>query len=203
MFGYENIKDTAKYLETLKESGTEFEIYSKFERIKARQGRHGEPVLFRTLKSLENPLALNLGRRAEIKRKILIVNNDPVTGKPDWIVEASTPGEYYLLSDSKFMMKYELDKRNTNLLGQSQFSIFQPSGGYVYAVPVDKKITFINDKGKRMRLQKDDYLIMSNNKKIKGMSKEAFDGLYARSYKNGKFYDDKYNLDIPQKVKSR
>lgn len=134
---------------------------AKFARIQARQGRVGEEVITKMANGLE-----------ETKN---IVKIDEKTGEPGWIV-TNPDGEEYIVEDSTFQKKYEIDSENP--------SQYKPKGGPVLASPINENIEFDAPWGEKMKIEAGGSLILSGPKDIYGIQKAEFKNTYASTGKS-------------------
>lgn len=93
----DNIK---KYVISLKEAGKEAKPYKKFAKVQAVRGEEGQELVT----VMKNGLV-------ETKN---VVKLDEKTGMPDYIV-TNPSGEQYLVKDSTFNKKYEIEDINNNI----------------------------------------------------------------------------------------
>jgi hypothetical protein len=161
------IQDISKYLKDLVESGQAIPVEAaKFSRIEARQGEIGEMV--------QTVLA---DGTVETERP---VEADEKTGKPGWVVKNVNTPEQWIISDSTFTKKYEIDPENP--------AQYKPKGGPMIAVQVQEDLTFQppNWGGYTQTLNADGFLLMDPNNPIDiyGIGKDEFDQTYALTEKS-------------------
>lgn len=134
---------------------------AKFARIKARQGTVGEEVMTQMANGLE-----------ETKNTVKI---DKTTGEPGWIV-TNPDGEEYIVEDSIFKKKYEIDPENP--------SQYKPKGAPVLSSTIDEHIEFTAPWGETMRIEAGGSLILSDLNDIYGIQKAEFENTYATTGKH-------------------
>lgn len=133
----------------------------KFARIQARQGKLGEELITRMANGLE-----------ETRNTVKL---DKETGEPGWIV-TNPSGEKYIMNDSTFKKKYEIDPENP--------SQYKPKGGPVLSFLVNENIEFNSHWGETMKLEAGGYLVASEPQKIYGVQKDEFKKTYASTGKD-------------------
>lgn len=102
-----------------------------------------------------------------------IVGIDEITKKPDWIVKKLTGPGQWIIKDSIFMSKYELDPE--------QPGVFKPKEGPLVAAQIPEDITFVSPmNGDIQSIKVDGFLLMdpTNLEKVYGMEKEDFYSTY-------------------------
>lgn len=127
----------------------------KFARITARQGKDGEEVVTMMQNGLE-----------ETRN---VVSLDEKTGEPGWIV-TNPGGEQYIVSDSVFKKKYEIDPENPEQ--------YKPKGGPVLSVKVEEDIEFAAPWGEMMRIEAGGSLIVNGRNDIYGIQAKEFEDTY-------------------------
>lgn len=135
----------------------------KFARIQARQGKLGEEVITKMANGLE-----------ETKNT---VKADEKTGKPGWIV-TNPDGEEYIVDDSNFQKKYEIDSENP--------SQYKPKGEPVLSSHINENIEFDAPWGEKMKIEAGGSLILSGPKDIYGIQKNEFENTYTSTGKDKK-----------------
>lgn len=122
---------------------------AKFTRIHARQGYVGEKIITTIANGLE-----------ETKN---IVKIDEKTGNPGWVV-TNPNGEKYIIEDSVFQEKYELDNENPTQ--------YKSKGNPVLATQIDEHIEFTAPWGEIMKIEAGGSLILNNQNDIYGIQKK-------------------------------
>lgn len=141
-------------------------IAVKFAKIIARQGIVGQKVESFT----ENGLS----------EKVSTVELDEVTNQPGWIatkvdlegniiIDEFGHKNQWIISDSEFIKKYEIDLENPTL--------FKPKGGPQVFVEIQDSIVF-NQRGSEMNVEKGGFLNITNIDNIYGISKRDFEDTY-------------------------
>lgn len=131
---------------------------AKFARIRARQGNVGE-VVDTILDNTTN-----------------IVRLDEKTGEPGWIV-TNPGGEEYIVDDSAFKKKYEIDPDNP--------SQYKPKGGPVLSTPLNENIEFVAPWGENMQVPAGGSLILNGPTDIYGVHPEAMKATYRSTGRDG------------------
>lgn len=131
-------------------------LYEKTARIQAVQGTVGEEVVT----TMKNGLV-------ETKN---VVHLDEKTGNPGWIV-TNPDGEKYIVEDSVFQKKYEIDPENP--------AQYKPVGGPVQCVVVNEDISFLAPWGEEMNIAAGGVLVLAGENDIYGIQAEEF----ARTYR--------------------
>lgn len=136
---------------------------AKFARIRARQGSLGEEIITKMANGLE-----------ETRNT---VTTDEKTGEPGWIV-TNPDGEEYIVADSTFKKKYEIDPENPEL--------YKPKGGPVLSSQINENIEFNAPWGEIMKIEAGGSLILSGPQDIYGIQKNEFENTYASTGKDKK-----------------
>ena len=136
---------------------------AKFARIRARQGSLGEEIITKMANGLE-----------ETRNT---VTADEKTGEPGWIV-TNPDGEEYIVADSTFKKKYEIDPENPEL--------YKPKGGPVLSSQINENIEFNAPWGEIMKIEAGGSLILSGPQDIYGIQKNEFENTYASTGKDKK-----------------
>lgn len=142
----------------------------KFARIIARQGTVGEQIVTWSVDEAGKP----------IQEKVGTVELDEKTGKPGWIAtkvdEAGKPiidtnghSNDWIIDDSTFIKKYELDPANTIL--------FRPKGGIQVFVQINENIA-LKQWGEEMQIAAGGYINITDPDDMYGISKRDFDDTY-------------------------
>jgi len=142
----------------------------KYARIIARKGTVGEEVISWSVD--EN------GK--ELKEKVDQVSLDDTTKEPGWIVtKTSENGEVildenghpneWIISDSKFKSKYEIDSENPGL--------YKPVGGPQIFVEIPVNIT-LEQWGSKMNIAAGGFINITNPSDMYGISKRDFEDTY-------------------------
>lgn len=159
---FKKIDNIAEYVrEGIKSGRLTVEEVAKFARIQARQGELGEEVVTKMANGLEET------RNA--------VKLDVKTGKPGWIV-TNPDGEQYIVEDSVFKKKYEIDPQNP--------AQYKPKGGPVLSSPINEHIEFQAPWGETMRIECGGSLVLSGPNDIYGIQKDEFEHTYASTGKD-------------------
>ena len=136
---------------------------TKVSRIEARQGTIGEKVS-----------TILADGTVEVESREVTV--DPETGEPGWIVKNVNSPEQWIVSDSKFKKKYELDTEN------AKDNVYKPKGGKMLAVEVTEniEITPPNWGGEKQVINKGGYLLIdpNNTRDIYGIGRDEFNNTY-------------------------
>ena len=103
------------------------------------------------------------------------VKLDEKTGEPGWIV-TNPDGEEYIVEDSIFKKKYEIDPENPTQ--------YKPKGGPVLSSPIDEHIEFEAPWGETMKLEAGGSLILNGPNDIYGIQKAEFDNTYSTTGKD-------------------
>lgn len=138
----------------------------KFARIVARQGVVGQEVESFTANGLSE--------------KVAVVELDEVTKQPGWIAtKVDSEGNIiidefghknqWIISDSVFTKKYEIDPENPTL--------FKPKGGPQVFVEIQDNIT-LEQWGSEMNVEKGGFINITNADDMYGISKRDFDDTY-------------------------
>lgn len=159
---FKKIDNIAEYVrEGIKSGRLTVEEVAKFARIQARQGKLGEEVVTKMANGLEET------RNA--------VKLDGKTGEPGWIV-TNPDGEQYIVEDSVFKKKYEIDPQNP--------AQYKPKGGPVLSSPINEHIEFQAPWGETMRIECGGSLVLSGPNDIYGIQKDEFEHTYASTGKD-------------------
>ena len=134
---------------------------AKFARIHARQGTLGEEIITKMSNGLE-----------ETKNFVKI---DEKTGELGWIV-TNPDGEQYIVDDSTFKKKYEIDPENP--------SQYKPKGGPVLSSPINEHIEFEAPWGETMKIECGGSLVLSGPNDIYGIQKDEFEHTYSSTGKD-------------------
>lgn len=164
------IDNMKEYVISLKEEGKEAYAYKKFAKVQAVRGVVGQEVIT----TMKNGLV-------ETKN---VVSTDEKTGLPDYIV-TNPSGEQYLVKDSTFNKKYEIEDKENN--------VFRAKGGIQVFMQIDEDVTFVAPWGEEMTIKKGGYLNITNPTDIYGVQEDEFNETYAEVDENGDFKDNKYN----------
>ena len=163
--------DVLTYVKNGLESGTLVPIQAeKFARIMARPGTIGEEVISWSVDSAGN----------EIKEKVDTVSLDEDTNNPGWIVtktdengniilDSNGHSNEWIISDSTFQKKYEIDGDNPTL--------FKPKGGVQTFVQIPDNI-ILNQWGSDMMIAAGGYINITNIDDMQGISKRDFEDTY-------------------------
>lgn len=159
---FKKVDNIAEYVrEGIKSGRLTVEEVAKFARIQARQGELGEEVVTKMANGLEET------RNA--------VKLDGKTGEPGWIV-TNPDGEQYIVEDSVFKKKYEIDPQNP--------AQYKPKGGPVLSSPINEHIEFQAPWGETMRIECGGSLVLSGPNDIYGIQKDEFEHTYASTGKD-------------------
>jgi len=165
---FKKVDNILEYVTEGIESG-EFTVdeVAKFARINARQGELGQEVVTKMANGLE-----------ETRNTVKL---DKKTGQPGWIV-TNPGGEEYIVEDSVFNKKYELDPENN--------SQYKPKGEPVLATQISEDISFVapwkddEEKDIIMNIAAGGYLILAGEKDIYGIQNEEFNDTYKPTEKS-------------------
>lgn len=159
---FKKIDNISEYVkEGIKSGKLTVDEVAKFARIQARQGTLGEEVVTNMANGLE-----------ETKNTVKI---DEKTGEPGWIV-TNPDGEEYIVEDSVFKAKYEIDPENP--------SQYKPKGEPVLSSSVNEHIEFKAPWGEDMKLEAGGSLILNGPNDIYGIQKDEFNNTYASTGKD-------------------
>lgn len=159
---FKKIDNITEYVrEGIKSGKLTVEEVAKFARIHARQGLLGEEVITKMANGLE-----------ETRNSVKI---DEKTGEPGWIV-TNPDGEEYIVEDSNFKKKYEIDPKNPEQ--------YKPKGGPVLSTPINEHIEFVAPWGETMKIQAGGSLILNGPNDIYGIQKAEFENTYSSTEKN-------------------
>lgn len=142
----------------------------KYARIIARKGKVGDIVTTWSVDSEGN----------EIKEKVGIVELDETTKEPGWIVTKSDESgnvivdknnhpNQWIIGDSKFKKKYEVDPENP--------SLFKPTGGVQTFVKIGDDI-ILHQWGEDMQIAAGGYINITDRGDMYGISGRDFDDTY-------------------------
>lgn len=134
---------------------------AKFARIIARQGKVGEEIV-------------TIMKNGNLETKN-VVKIDEKTGEPGWIV-TNPDGEQYIVEDSNFKKKYEIDPENPEQ--------YKPKGGPVLSAKIDEDIEFLAPWGESMRIYAGGSAIISGKNDIYGIQKDEFNNTYKSTQKD-------------------
>lgn len=159
---FKKIDNIAEYVkEGIKSGKLTVEEVAKFARIHARQGLLGEEIVTKMANGLE-----------ETRNT---VTADEKTGEPGWVV-TNPDGEEYIVEDSIFKKKYEIDPENPEQ--------YKPKGGPVLSSPINENIEFDAPWGETMKIETGGSLILSGPSDIYGIQKAEFENTYASTGKD-------------------
>lgn len=154
---FKKVDNIAEYVrEGIKSGRLTVEEVAKFARIQARQGTLGEEVVTKMANGLE-----------ETRNSVKL---DEKTGEPGWVV-TNPDGEQYIVEDSTFKKKYEIDPENP--------AQYKPKGGPVLSSPINEHIEFEAPWGETMRIECGGSLVLSGPNDIYGIQKDEFEHTYA------------------------
>ena len=163
--------DVANYVRQGLENKTlEPIVAEKFARIIAKQGNVGDQVISWSVDSQGN----------EIQEKVDQVKLDKTTNEPGWIVtKVDENGELivdnnehlnqWIIEDSTFKKKYEVDLENPGL--------FKPTGGPQVFVQIKDNI-ILNQWGSDMQIAAGGYINITNPNDLYGISQRDFEDTY-------------------------
>ena len=163
--------DVASYVKQGIESGSMVPRQAeKFARIIARQGNVGETVISWSVDAQGN----------EVQEKVAQVGLDSQTGQPGWvatkvdeqgnvIVDINNHANQWIIDDSTFKRKYELDPENQGL--------FRPTGGPQIFVQIPDNI-ILNQWGSDMRIAAGGFINITNANDMYGISQRDFEDTY-------------------------
>lgn len=155
--------DIIAYVKAGIENGTlAFEEAKKFQRIIARQGQVGEKI----------QTILADGTVETEPREVKLDEN---TGQPGWVVKNVNGPEQWIIEDSVFKKKYEIDPENPE--------IFKPKGGPMLAAQVSEPLTFhppMWSDGQIQNINAGAYILVdpTDNRDIYGIGEEEFHNTY-------------------------
>ena len=159
---FKRVDNIAEYVrEGIKSGRLTVDEVAKFARIHARQGSLGEEIVTKMANGLE-----------ETKNT---VTADEKTGEPGWVV-TNPDGEEYIVPDSTFKKKYEIDPENPEQ--------YKPKGGPVLSSPINEHIEFNAPWGEVMKIEAGGSLILSGPEDIYGIQKAEFENTYASTGKD-------------------
>ena len=163
--------EVVKYVKQGIENGTMIPRQAeKFARIIARQGNLGEMVISWSVDDQGN----------EIQEKVDQVQIDEQTKQPGWIVtKVDNEGNViinnnghsneWIISDSTFKKKYEIDLENP--------SLYKPKGGPQIFVQITDNI-ILNQWGSDMKIAAGGYINITNVNDMYGISQRDFEDTY-------------------------
>lgn len=142
----------------------------KFARIVARQGTEGETVVSWSVDS----------KGKAVKEKVAQVTLDPVTNQPGWVVtkvdengnvvvDEHDHANQWIIDDSVFKKKYEIDPENTEL--------YKPKGGPQIFVQISENI-ILHQWGSDMKIATGGYINITNVDDMYGISERDFEDTY-------------------------
>lgn len=164
MSEFKRIENIADYVKTNVENGEMMPMeFAKTARISAVQGVEGQKIatiMANGLKETENTVTL-----------------DEKTGQPGWIV-TNPGGEQYIVPDSTFQKKYEIDPQNPNL--------FKPKGAPVNCVALSENVVFEAPWGGDMNIAAGGVLVLAGEKDIYGIQADEFAQTYGPTDKGAR-----------------
>lgn len=159
---FREIDITSYVIEGIRNGSLIFEEVKKFQRIVARPGQAGEQV--------QTILA-----DGTVETDTRTVELDEKTGEPGWVASNVNGPERWIITDSTFKKKYELDSENPKL--------FKPKGGPMLAAKLDENVRFAPPMwgGDIINVTQGGYLLMdpTDPKDIYGIGGSEFEGTYA------------------------
>ena len=159
---FKKVEDIAAYVKNGLISGRiTLDEVAKFARIHARQGTLNEEVITKMANGLE-----------ETRNTVKL---DEKTGNPGWIV-TNPDGEEYIVEDSVFKAKYEIDPENPKQ--------YKPKGGPVLSAKIGEHIQFQAPWGETMKIEAGGSLILNGPSDIYGIQKDEFEHTYASTGKD-------------------
>jgi hypothetical protein len=159
---FKKVDNIAEYVrEGIKSGKLTVDEVAKFARIHARQGTLGEEIITKMNNGLE-----------ETRNT---VTADEKTGEPGWVV-TNPDGEEYIVADSTFKNKYEIDSENPEQ--------YKPKGGPVLSSQINEHIEFEAPWGETMKIETGGSLILSGPEDIYGIQKDEFEHTYASTGKD-------------------
>ena len=159
---FKKVDNITEYVrEGIKSGRLTVDEVAKFARIHARQGVLGEEIITKMANGLE-----------ETRNT---VTADEKTGEPGWVV-TNPDGEEYIVADSTFKKKYEIDPENPEQ--------YKPKGGPVLSSQINEHIEFNAPWGEIMRIEAGGSLILSGPEDIYGIQKAEFENTYASTGKD-------------------
>ena len=154
---FKKVDNIAEYVrEGIKSGRLTVDEVAKFARIHARQGTLGEEIITIIANGLE-----------ETKNTVVA---DEKTGEPGWVV-TNPDGEEYIVSDSTFKERYEIDPENPEQ--------YKPKGEPVLSAPINEHIEFKAPWGEVMKIEAGGSLILNGPGDIYGIQKSVFENTYA------------------------
>ena len=150
--------DIVEYVKKGIENGTlTFEEAQKFQRITAKQGIEGQKV----------QTILSDGTVETDEREVKI---DEKTGEPGWVVNNVNGPEQWIIEDSTFKKKYEVDPENPD--------VYKPKGGPMLAAQINEDLTFQPPRwnGDIQNIKAGGYLLMdpTDEEDIYGIGQKEF-----------------------------
>ena len=159
---FKKVNNIAEYVrEGIKSGRLTVDEVAKFARIHARQGTLGE----KKITKMSNGLV-------ETKNTVVA---DKKTGEPGWVV-TNPDGEEYIVPDSTFKKKYEIDPENPEQ--------YKPKGGPVLSATINEHIEFNAPWGEAMKIEAGGSLILNGPEDIYGIQKAEFENTYASTGKD-------------------
>lgn len=159
---FKKVDNIAEYVrEGIKSGRLTVDEVAKFARIHARQGTLGEEIITKMANGLE-----------ETRNTVVA---DEKTGEPGWVV-TNPDGEEYIVPDSTFKKKYEIDPENPEQ--------YKPKGGPVLSSPINEHIEFNAPWGEAMKIEAGGSLILNGPEDIYGIQKAEFENTYASTGKD-------------------
>ena len=169
----ENYKkvDTVKYVSEGIKSGMLVPVQAvKYARIVARPGVLGEEIISWSVDSEGN----------EVKERVSKVSTDATTGNPGWVVtkvdemgntiiDKNGHSNQWIIEDSKFVKKYEVDPENP--------ALFRPTGGVQVFVEIPEDLTLFQWGGE-YNIARGGYINITNPDDMYGISERDFDDTY-------------------------
>ena len=161
---FKKIDNISEYVrEGIKSGKLTVDEVAKFARIQARQGEVGEEIVTRMANGLE-----------ETRNSVKL---DEETGEPGWVV-TNPDGEQYIVGDSVFKKRYEVDPENP--------AQYKPKGAPVLSAQLDEHIEFTAPWGEIMKIECGGSLILGGPNDIYGIQKDEFEHTYASTGKDKK-----------------
>ncbi len=159
---FKKIDNISEYVrEGIKSGRLTVDEVAKFARIHARQGTLGEEIITKMANGLE-----------ETRNTVTV---DEKTGEPGWVV-TNPDGEEYIVPDSTFKKKYEIDPENP--------AQYKPKGGPVLSSSINEHIEFNAPWGETMKIEAGGSLILNGPDDIYGIQKAEFENTYASTGKD-------------------
>lgn len=159
---FKKVDNIAEYVKgEIKSGRLTVDEVAKFARIHARQGTLGEKIITKMANGLE-----------ETRNTVVA---DEKTGEPGWVV-TNPNGEEYIVPDSTFKKKYEIDPENPEQ--------YKPKGGPVLSALINENIEFDAPWGEAMKIEAGGSLILNGPNDIYGIQKAEFENTYASTGKD-------------------